>query len=91
MNHQDTAYDRRPGVLSAISLIRCLFEVQALDVNAYSDSQIADALLEIRPEADDRWLSEAHISRAFEHLKRQNGRVTESESESEPERHGTLR
>ena len=91
MNQQDTTYDRRPGVLSAISLIRCLFEVQSLDVNRYSDSEIADALLEMRPEPDDRWLSEGHIASAFEHLRRHNGGVSEAQSGAEPGTHGSLR
>lgn len=72
-----TAADRRPGVLSAMSLIRCLFEVQRLDANGYSDGEIADALLAVRPEPDDRWLSEGHIASTFEQLTRHNGRAPE--------------
>ncbi len=71
MDQRQAVADRRAGVLGAISLIRCLFEVQHLDVSVYSDAEIVDAWLEVRPEADKLWLSEPHIARTFDVLTRQ--------------------
>ena len=49
-------------------VIRILFRSIGCDVAAYSDEQVADAMLEVCPRLDDFWLTTKHLQQTFSKL-----------------------
>jgi hypothetical protein len=49
-------------------LMRRLFELLHLDVTAFSDEAIADAVLHVCPMMDEGWPTDAQLLAVFAHL-----------------------
>jgi hypothetical protein len=58
----------KSSVMFAMTMIRPMFTKRGCDVAAYSDEQLADALLDAYAHLPARWLSPEHISRAVQRL-----------------------
>lgn len=58
----------KSSVMFAMTMIRPMFKKRGCDVAAYSDEQLADALLDAYAHLPTYWLSPEHVSRAFQRL-----------------------
>jgi hypothetical protein len=65
--------ERRPLVLLSMGSIRQLFASRGMDLDAYTDSQVADALLATCPPilGSQAWLNEKHLLRTLQLLRMQ--------------------
>jgi len=63
--------ERRPLVLLSVGSIRQLFASRGIDLDAYSDDQVADALLDTCPAilGSQPWLNEKHLLRTIQLLR----------------------
>jgi len=59
---------RRAGLLKHAPYLRNLFRTLGLDVTAYSDATLVDAVLSISSSMDDEWPSDAQLQEAFTRL-----------------------
>jgi len=59
---------RRAALLKHVAYLRNLFRTLDLDVAAYSDDTLVDAVLSISSGIDDEWPSDAHLQEAFTRL-----------------------
>lgn len=59
---------RRAALLKNVAYLRNLFRTIDLDVTAYSDATLVDAVLSISSEMDDEWPSDAQLQEAFKRL-----------------------
>ncbi|HXQ20828.1 MAG TPA: hypothetical protein VN812_04095 [Candidatus Acidoferrales bacterium] len=62
------AQRRRPAVLKLMDTIRQVFSGNGYDVDAYTNEEIADSLLELCPLPTDYWLSVAHLAATVQRL-----------------------
>jgi hypothetical protein len=62
------AQRRRPAVLKLMDTIRQVFSGNGYDVDAYTNEEIADSLLELCPLPTDYWLSLAHLAATVQRL-----------------------
>ncbi len=58
----------KSSVMLAMALIRPMFEQCNCDVSAYTDDEIAEALLETHPSPAAQWLSHEHVAYASAQL-----------------------
>jgi hypothetical protein len=58
----------KSSVMLAMTMIRPILKKRGCDVAAYSDEQLADALLAAHAYLPTHWLSPEHISRAVQRL-----------------------
>ena len=63
--------ERRPLVLLSVGSIRQLFASRGIDLDTYSDAQVADALLDTCPAilGSQAWLNEKHLLRTIQLLR----------------------
>jgi hypothetical protein len=67
--------ERRPLVLLSVGSIRQLFASRGIDLDPYSDDQVADALLATCPAilGAQAWLNEKHLLRTVQLLRMEFG------------------
>ena len=65
--------ERRPSVLASIGSIRQRFASSGIDLDAYTDDQVVDALLTTCPAilGPQPWLNEKHLLRTIRLLRMQ--------------------
>ena len=68
----------KSSVMLAMTFIRPMFEQCDCDVNAYTDDELAEALLRTHPRPATQWLSREHVACACVHLAAPSGAQTPS-------------